>query len=375
MLAEPRAPQPPRRVWRDWALVGIIVLAVAIEGLVRPDLVWRPVSVVVGLAVAVSMLWRRTEPLLVAGGVFATLALLNTIAIVVGVEWEGLSAGAGALILPYSLFRWASGREAAFGLALMALAFISGVVVDASTLGEMIGGALFLLFPAELGAVVRYQAKLRLRDIDEAKLLEREQLARELHDSVAHHVSAIAIQAQAGRTLAPTHPEAAGNALEAIEEAASRALTEMRRIVGALRQSEEPDLAPPPTVADIERLAGTNGTGPRVIVELSGQLDDLQPSVEAAIYRMAQESVTNAVRHARDATRVTVSVSGDDDVIRLTVTDDGETGSLAAASPQGFGLAGMTERAALLGGTVEAGPRPDRGWTVDATLPRNGPGP
>jgi signal transduction histidine kinase len=111
------------------------------------------------------------------------------------------------------------------------------------------------------------------------------------------------------------------------------------------------------------------GEGPRVDVELSGDLEGLRPMVGAAVYRIAQESITNAVRHARRATRIDVRVTGEQDWVRLTVLDDGESG---AASPPGYGLAGMSERAALLGGTLEAGPSAERGWLVTATLPRNG---
>jgi signal transduction histidine kinase len=113
---------------------------------------------------------------------------------------------------------------------------------------------------------VRYRASSRLREIDQVKLRERQQLARELHDTVAHHVSAIAIQAQAGRTVAADRPDAALRALETIEEAASRTLAEMRSMVGVLRDGDEPERAPQPGVADIERLAREGGHGPRVDV-------------------------------------------------------------------------------------------------------------
>ena len=233
-------------------------------------------------------------------------------------------------------------------------------------------GILFFLFAAALGASIRFRANSRLREVDQVKLLEREQLARELHDTVAHHVSAIAIQAQAGRTLAASSPNAAVEALEVIEEEASRTLAEMRTMVGALRQGEEPNLAPQRGVADIERLAQSAEDRPRVEVELSGDLGGLPPSVEAAIYRLAQESITNAIRHARHATRINVRVAGDDDCVRLSVRDDGDPSLYGAGSSSGYGLVGMAERAKLLGGTLEAGPRPDRGWTVTAVLPRKG---
>ena len=102
---------------------------------------------------------------------------------------------------------------------------------------------------------------------------------------------------------------------------------------------------------------------------MSGDLDDLSPPVSAATYRIAQESVTNALRHARHAARIEVCVAGDADYVRLTVHDDGEAVSALRATA-GYGVVGMMERATLLGGTVEVGPAPDRGWVVDAVLPR-----
>ena len=96
------------------------------------------------------------------------------------------------------------------------------------------------------------------------------------------------------------------------------------------------------------------------------------PSIGSAIYRLAQESVTNARRHARHVTRIEVRVTADDTAVRLRVSDDGEPGLVRPAVSPGYGLAGMIERAGLLGGTCEAGPNPGRGWTVTAVLPRGG---
>ena len=106
-------------------------------------------------------------------------------------------------------------------------------------------------------------------------------------------------------------------------------------------------------------------------MELSGDLDRVTPSVGAAMYRLAQESITNSLRHARHATRIDVGVAGEGDFVRLTVRDDGDATSAGRSSP-GYGLVGMTERATLLGGSLEAGPAPGRGWTVSAVLPRVG---
>jgi signal transduction histidine kinase len=370
LWAEPRAPDAPPLQWWDWALVAALVPAAVLEGLFRQDLVWRPVSIIVCVALVPTLLWRRTRPLAAVAVAFGSFATVDFVAIVSGVDWEGLDTGVFALLLLYALFRWGAGREAALGLAIVTVPVALSVVY--SPVGELVGGILIVLLTATLGASVRYRDNARLRGMDQVRLREREQLARELHDTVAHHVSAIAIQAQAGRTLAASRPGAALDALAVVEEEASRTLAEMRTMVGALRQGDEPDLAPQPGVARIERLASSTGNGPRVDVELSGDLDGLAPSVDTTIYRLAQESITNALRHARHATRIRVRVTGDDRCVQLTVQDDGEASSARTASSSGYGLVGMAERAKLLGGTLDAGPSQDRGWTVSAVLPRTG---
>ena len=380
VLAEPRVPNPPARVWRDWALVAVLVPTSIVEGLLREDLGWPVVSIVLGVALIFTLLWRRSHPLAVLVISFGSVTVMTVAAQLAGVTEPavGLYTTAFLILLPYSLLRWASGRDAAIGLAFIAVAALINSVTAAiagSTsdviLEPLIGSAVFFAFPAALGASVRYQTNLRVREIDHAKLREREQLARELHDTVAHHVSAIVIQAQAGHILAETHPGAAADALEVIEQEASRTLAEMRTMIGVLRDGEEADLAPQRGVDDIQRLAANVGDSPQVNVELSGALDDLTPSVEAAIYRLAQESITNAVRHAHNATRINISIDGDDDSVRLSVRDNGDAAE-TGRNPLGYGLVGMTERATLLGGTLDAGPSPGSGWAVTAVLPKSG---
>jgi signal transduction histidine kinase len=186
---------------------------------------------------------------------------------------------------------------------------------------------------------------------------------------VGHHVSAIVIQAQAGRALAASNPDRALATLETIEESASRTLEEMRAMVVFLRDGAEPDFAPQPGLADIERLARRVGGWPRVDVQVAGNLSGISPGLGVALYRIAQESVTNAVRHARDAARITVHVADEDEQVRLTVRDDGAPNG-TGRTPPGYGLVGMAERASVLGGSLRAGPDPDGGWTVTALLPK-----
>ncbi len=370
---EPRPAAAPQRVWRDWALVAVLLLTAVLEGIFRTDVPWRPVAVVLAVALVFPLLWRRTHPLAATAAVFGTVIVLNLVTLIDGPDTPvGLYTMIYVVLLPYALLRWGSGREVIIGLPIIVVAGVLGIATDYTNLGEAAGGFVFLMFPAVLGALVRFWTTSRARELDQVRLREREQLARELHDTVAHHVSAMVVRAQAGRVVAPSDPEAAVDALKVIEEEGSRTLAEMRTMVGALRDRDDADLTPQSGVADIERLVRNVDDEPQVHVGLTGDLDELGPTVGAATYRIAQESVTNALRHARNATRVDVQVVGDPDAIRLTVRDDGDPVH-ASSIDAGYGVVGMTERAALLGGTLEAGPGPDHGWVVHALLPRTRP--
>ena len=378
LWAEPRPAHAPVRVWRDWALVAVLVAGSVLELLLREDRAWAPLVLAVSVVVALTLLWRRTHPLAAAAVAFGTMLAWDVARIVV-IDATNLLTIAGLLMLPYALFRWGSGREAAVGLGIILVWLPVTHVADPtasaqvglapSEVGTVVGGYGFFLFSAALGASIRFHAHARTRDIEQAKLRQRNELARALHDAVGHHVSAIVIQAQAGRALAASHPDRALATLETIEEAASRTLEEMRAMVGLLRDGAEPDFAPQPRLADIQQLARSVGGWPRVDVQMAGDFAALSPGLGVALYRIAQEAVTNAVRHARDATRITVHVADEDEQVRLTVRDDGAANG-TGRTPPGYGLIGMAERASLLGGTLQAGPDPDGGWTVDAVLPK-----
>ena len=224
--------------------------------------------------------------------------------------------------------------------------------------------------PSLAGAWVRSRADVREGRLDEVRLNERHRLARELHDSVAHHVTAIIVQAQAGRTVAKSDPAAAVEVLATIEEEASSTLDEMRKMVGLLREDSDDVMSPQQGIADIRGLAADGGPGrPAVHVELVGDLENLSPPIEAGLFRLAQESITNALRHSRNATRILVQVGGSSEELRLTVTDDGERVSRGWQEEPGYGLTGMAERVRLLGGEFQAGPEVS-GWKLEASLPR-----
>jgi signal transduction histidine kinase len=368
LWTEPRPPDAPGRVWRDWALLAASLCGVFLEATLRHDLVWRPVAVAFTVWLCLLPLWRRARPLTTVALGFGTMILLQGFTLVAAPGKQiGLYSGMVVLVLVYALPRWGSGRQIVLGGALVLATFVLSAVTDDLPVADLVGGFVFLMTPAVVGASVRFWATARQRRWEQMRSHERERLARELHDTVAHHVSAMVIRAQAGRVVAASDPTAAVEALEGIEEDGARTLEDMRAMVAALRDTQAgADLAPLGGVADLERLVRTPGGRLRVDLQADGELDSLPPAVDAAVYRIVQESVTNARRHAVDATEVIVRVTGEAGRVRVTVRDNG---GLVGRGRDGYGLAGLCERAALLGGRLRAGPATNRGWCVEAELP------
>jgi len=371
----PPAPEPPEPSFQDGLLAGGVVSLAVLRIYAGEATEGRFAAVLFAAALALLVPWRRQYPLATVAMAFVAMSAASVGALATGALGAvGEGSPAVRLILTYALVRWGSGREASIGLALIVAAFplITAHDPPPRPIGDVIRAAFWLL-PAALGLALRYRADVRRERIAAARQRERERLARELHDTVAHHVSAIAIQAQAARALLPSRPEAAAGRLQTIEEAASRTLREMRTIVGALRGGEEAQVAPQQGLADIEQLAHEGQSGLRVEVAFSGTLGDLAPAVETGLYRLAQESIANVRRHARRAETVRVKVEGEGPCVRLRVIDDGASASASGAgAADGFGLVGMEERARLLGGRLDAGPEPGGGWAVRAELPKAG---
>ncbi|MDI1463179.1 histidine kinase [Catellatospora sp. KI3] len=364
---EPAPEPPPRRLAHDRVLIGVLLAAIALEAALRATLPNRLPALVLTVGLLPTLLWRRSHPLLM-------IAVSFTVTTVAPLLGDGTRAELVTtiylLLLPYSLFRWGSGRAAVLGAAFIAASVAVSYTLDPLRLGDAIGGGAVLLAAFTLGTALRFRARARQRELEQIGLRQREQLARDLHDTVAHHVSAMAIRAQAGLALAQTQPQAAVEALHVIEAEAAKALAELRSMVRVLRRDEPAGFSPQPQIRDLARLAGRSGSGPVVDVRLSGELVGLPSAVDAAVYRLAQESLTNALRHARHATQVTVSVAADDSAVHLSVSDDGRAQGQPGA---GYGLVGMYERARLLGGVCTAGPGPVHGWLVTARLPRHAP--
>lgn len=357
----PRAvPSPPRRVWRDGALVALVAVLALVEGMLRTDLQRPLLAVIVLLAVLPTVLWRRTKPLVMLVVAMVPLGFLP--------PDSTLYTSLFVMVLVYAVFRWGGGRDLVIGSAVLVaslgLTFVRGGGID-----DLIGGFALLLTVVLLGIAFRYRAGSRQRSLDRIRMREREHLARDLHDTVAHHVSAIAIRAQAGLAMAARDARAAQDALGVIEAEAARTLSEMRSMVRVLRLGDTAELAPSPRLGDIEQLAGARPGGATVAVTVAGDQSSVPPPVAAAVFRLAQESVTNALRHARQVSRVDVLVEADEGGVKVSVTNDGD---VAASPAPGFGILGMMERAALLGGTCQAGPASGGGWAVVAVLPRVG---
>jgi len=369
---EPAPADPPGPFWWDWALVGLLAPAAILEGLLRADLPDRAVAVPFVLALVPTLLWRRTRPLLMLAIAFGAGTIVS---LAIGHD-PNVYTMVFLVLLPFALVRWGSGRAVVVGIALVLLQSALSFALGHMGLGDAVGGFVVLALVWALAMALRYRSSARQRQLEQVRLLERERLARDLHDTIAHHVSAIAIRAQAGLATAATNPTAATDALRLIDAEASRALNEMRTMVRYLRDDQPADglrspVTPNPGIAELADLAAPTRGGPSIDVDIVGDVGSVPLAVATTIYRLAQESVTNAHRHARRATRIAVRVVADDRAVHLRVSDDGEpTAGPAAAS--GFGLVGMAERARLLGGTCEAGPNPDRGWTVAAVLPRTG---
>ncbi|MBT2367335.1 sensor histidine kinase [Streptomyces sp. ISL-10] len=296
------------------------------------------------------------------GPVFLTIAVGCFAAIVTGhrrAAWWAIGLlWAGHLLIAHWLYRYLppGGDDAApWGQEVFVTAWVMAVVA-ASELVRV---------RREVWARERAErAAAEKRRADE----ERLRIARELHDVLAHSISVINVQAGVGLALLDTDPEQARTALTTIKAASKEALGEVRQVLDTLRTPGDAPRAPAPGLARLPELVEqAASTGLTVDVETTGSVPALSPGTDLAAFRIVQEALTNVVRHSGSRTaRVRIAYAAGR--LDLRVDDDGPaTGSDAGGS--GNGLAGMRERAAALGGTIDAGPRPDGGFRVRAELP------
>jgi signal transduction histidine kinase len=275
-------------------------------------------------------------------------AAISTLA-VVGASIAG-GAGSENLVIHTLVLSWAAG------------AVLLGGVARSRRLGR-----------EALEERARYLAETREEEARRRVAEERVRIARDLHDSVAHSLASIAVQAGVGAHLLDQRPEEARAALVAIRRASGEALHELRSTLAVLRDGNDRVGAgaprhPGPGLAELPALVeGSRANGLPIEVSVAGDRRPLPRAVDNAAYRIVQESLTNVLRHAGPA-RATVAIRYGDDAFEIDVSDDG-VGVAGASGPDGHGLAGMRERVTLLGGTFDAGPGSERGFRVHALLP------
>jgi signal transduction histidine kinase len=366
--------------WLDAALVAGLLVAVAADTVGGPPGRDPPVAAL-ALAVAqvVPLWWRRSRPLAVVAAQLAAY-------LVAGVWFD--AGGVAYLALLPGIYTVASLRGARLGLlAAGAELAVKGLAVAVT--GDGAGAlpdhlaldALALVCGLYVRARRANAAALREREARAAVEEERRRIARELHDVVAHHVSVMTLQAGGleQRLRADGADEQASGAAGAIRRTGKEAMTELRRLLGVLRpdagglpggaRGPTDDRQPQPDLDRIEDLvARMREAGLPVAYRREGGGRPVAAGVALAAYRIVQEALTNTLRHAGPvATEVAVTVT--DDMVRVRVADDGDGSGTRDGSSGGQGLMGMRERAGLLGGTVQAGPRPGGGWLVAAELP------
>ena len=381
---------PPRRQERLQDLgLGVALAGVNALSLLPYQSQQHPLwlALVLVIAQALPLAWRRTWPIAVGLVIAAARVAYDQI----GFTFAPFPLGPAIAFYTIidrcgRVWRWSAWVVVAAGIA------IGGAAPGHSEPYEAIFQVMIFLTAWAAGALSRtkranLQAARSRADRAEAELdrqaamaagRERTRIARELHDVVAHHVSLIAVQAEAAASLLPERPDRARSAVDIIGDTARQALTELRRLLGVLRgPAERPETAPSASLGELgEVLDQVRGTGLPVHFEVVGTPSPLSPGVDLTAYRIVQEALTNTIRHSR-ATRAAVTLRYEPGYITVSVTDSGRrpVPGLATAAPgslltgSGLGLAGIAERVASCGGNLSVGPTEADGFAVTARLP------
>lgn len=355
-------------------------------------------SIALACAVALSMtgslVFRRiNQPAmtaLVAVGGFAHLFVFNAgtllyltvpLAMYAAARWGSgrlvvvsVVLGFIAPLIGAAVWLWPIRRSNLSNFAFVA-ALCCAVLMVGFLLGRSVRSRAKTIEAESAAAIQAHEAEMERRA--QASILAqarvRAEIARELHDVVAHSLSVMVVQAEGGQAQAAKNPAAAGAALKTIATVGRQAMDEMRHIVGVLRDDDpeqaQLEVAPHPTLSDIPDMVAK--AGPRVTLTITGEAPTVGPTVHVVAFRVVQESVTNFLKHAGPGARAEVQVKYLADAITITVTDDGQGDALAAATGDGagHGMQGMRERLLSVGGHLLAGPGPDGGFKVRAWLP------
>nr|WP_230421262.1 histidine kinase [Actinomadura soli] len=366
------------------AFAAMFLLACLAAGIRDTALVWMVLVAAVANAAAVS--GRRFVAWTIAA---ASLSALTTLLLAMepgaGASAPSLFAEIGALLILVVRAAWKMPRRRLVLLApLLAVAILStplrwsalAAVLFTAPLGITVAVA------AGIGLYLRAMDARRARSLAAARRDERLELARDLHDFVAHHVTGIVVQAQAARFAArsgaaPPGPDELDGMFGGIEKAGTEALTSMRRMVGLLRDAQNVDASDGDArgavrrpVGDLARLQElvAGFAHPPAALTIAPDLGTLPPEVAASAHRVVQEALTNVRKHAADAASVRVTLARAGGEVEVAVRDDGR-GRGRRLPSGGFGLTGLAERVGALGGRLYAGPRPEGGWEVVAVLP------
>jgi len=362
------------------ALVVAVAVAAEVEILATDVTGPKTVLVPAALLYTLPLLLRRRFPFLAPVGAF-TVHVLSSFIDVPGGSRESMG------VVAFLLALWAVGAHnprqtavAGLGIAMASIVVIAAEdarvpydeAANVALVGFFVWLVAFVLQHRARRVAEAEQRAARLEEEQEQRARvtiaeERARIARELHDVVAHSVSVMTVQAGAARLLLPTNPQRAVEPLLAVEETGRQALNELRRLLGILRADDGAHvLTPQPGIQDLPALAETlREAGLPVELTVEGSARPLSAGVGLAAYRIAQEALTNTLKHGGPA-RARVVVRYAADAVHLEVSDDGRG---PRADGRGHGLIGMRERAAIYGGHLQAGPRPGGGFVVRASLP------
>jgi signal transduction histidine kinase len=362
-------------------LTALLQLQVWTQEAVDETFADRPLSSPILLVVTVPLIWRRRAPIAVAAccgaGIAAQVVVTGTFTTAIG------------LVLPVLVALFSAGAYAERPRAFLGLgAILLGVGVHElyevpSTEADLWNGAFFvLLMLAVFGAGVYVRGRRRSAELErQARRLEREReeraravveerarIARELHDVVAHSVSATVIQAEAAEEVLARHPDSARRSLRRIQSTGREALAEMRRLLGIVRGGETSGaLSPQPGLEELERLIEAASEDLGVELTIDGERRELPPGIELSAYRIVQEALTNVRRHAGRSAKASVLVHYGETALELEIADDG--GGPRSTDGLGHGIVGMRERVAFFGGEFSAGPGDGGGFVVRAHFP------
>ena len=380
----PRAAPWTQSRWADIriaAVVGLVQIvgtsvAASHQTPVRSFDVWAALLLAIG---PVALVARRRAP-----GTVLAIAFVSTFV------YDALGYGHGPIFISLIVAFFTAvmyGRRAVawsiLGLGWISFGFLDHIIGNQprTSLGGLVALAAYLLVLGTASEIVRSRRDRSLEawraSEEEARRRaseERVRIARELHDVLAHNISLISVQAGVALHLMDDQPEQARTALTAIKQASREALGELRSVLDVLRQADDDALprSPTPGLDGLDQLVARAGAaGLPVETVVQGNRRSLPAGVDLASYRIVQEALTNVVRHAGAAT-ATVRVAYGDDAVTIEVADDGRGAPANSKAVGGNGIAGMRERAAALGGTFDAGSRPDGGFRVRARLPIEG---